>query len=58
MTAPAVVAASRRTGEGDNTLIDPPEVRRIVLAQGIQFTRQDSLRLYDEAAARNDEYEK
>ncbi|MEO8225881.1 MAG: hypothetical protein ABI637_00530 [Gemmatimonadota bacterium] len=39
--APTVVAASRRSGDGDNTVVDPPEVRRIVLAQGIQFTRQD-----------------
>jgi hypothetical protein len=58
VTAPAVVvAASRRTGEGDNTLIDPPEVRRIVLAQGIQFTREDSLKLYNDAVARGDAYE-
>jgi hypothetical protein len=57
VTAPAVVVVSRRTGEGDNTLIDPPEVRRIVLAQGIQFTREDSLKLYNDAVARDDAYE-
>ena len=57
MTAPAVVAASRRTGEGDNTLVDPPEVRRIVVAQGIQFTRQDTLGLLAAAIDKQDAYE-
>ena len=56
MTAPAVVAASRRTGDGDNALIDPPEVRRIVIAQGIQFTRQDTLGQLADAIARDDAY--
>ena len=57
MTGPAVVAASRRTGEGDNTIVSPPEVRRIVVAQGIQFTRQDTLGLLAEAVANGAEYD-
>lgn len=57
MSGPAVVAASRRTGEGDNTIVSPPEVRRIVLAQGIQFTRQDTLGLLADAVAQGLEYE-
>ncbi len=56
MTAPAVVAASRRIGEGDNALVDPPEVRRIVLAQGIQFTRNDTLGKLAENLALGDAY--
>lgn len=57
MTAPAVVAASRRIGEGDNALVDPPEVRRIVLAHGIQFTRRDTLAQLADAIARDDAYQ-
>ena len=53
MSGPAVIAASRRTGEGDNTIVSPPEVRRIVLAQGMQFTRQDTLTGLATAVARD-----
>ena len=41
MNDPILVAASRRAGEGGNTVVEPPEVRRIVVAQGIEFTRQN-----------------
>lgn len=57
MTAPLVVPVSRRSLEGDNTIVAPPEIRRIVLAQGIQFTREDTLRLLADAQARGDAYQ-
>ena len=57
MSGPAVVAASRRTGEGDNTIVSPPELLRIVLAQGMEFTRQDTLGLLADAIAQGAEYE-
>jgi hypothetical protein len=41
---PVVLAASRRTGDGTNTIVEPPEVRRIVVARGLQATRADNLR--------------
>ena len=56
MTGPVVVPASRRTLEGDNTIIAPPEIRRIVLAQGIEFTRHDSLELLARAIAEGNDF--
>ena len=51
MSHPTVVPVSRRSGEGDNTIVEPPEVRRIVVAQGIEFNRHNRLRTIADLAA-------
>jgi hypothetical protein len=56
MTVPAIpIAASRSSGDTVATIIEPPEIRKIVMALGLQFTRQDTLDLLAHAEA-NDEW--
>ena len=41
MSDPIFVPASRRTADGGNTIVEAPELRHIVVAQGIEFNRRD-----------------
>lgn len=55
MTPPQIVAASRRPeGDGTHVIGTPPELRRIVLAEGIQFNHRNNLDFIETVKHRTD----